>query len=223
MKQEKKSDVLIKIEEALESMKKRLYEIKKEENPSLDWKKFSKDFDSMKDSSDALLKNQLFQEEIDKLINLEPDFENQKLLEAVKSSIDFNHLKEEKKKYFPSFIVKALVFISHFIVIYFLSIIVYGIFSSELIIKPYYIFVLAAINALALMFCEIPQKSIKLFIYDPFLSYKFIVTYILLMIFINGAFYHIFESSLIWIIFIPFVVFLNRITGRNIHKIWWRY
>ena len=99
MKHDDTSDVLKKIEEAIESMKKRMYEIKKENNPSLDWNSFCKNFDSMNDSNDVSLKNKLFQEEIDKIISLEMNLEHRRLLNSIKASINFETLKikEENK------------------------------------------------------------------------------------------------------------------------------
>ncbi len=223
MKQDDKSDVLVKIEQALESMKKRLYEIKKEDNPNLDWDKFSKNFDSMKDVSDAMLKNKLFQEEMDKLIELENDINNRRLLAEVKDTIDFVTLPKQKKMYFPSFLTRFMVLFMHFIVSYLISLIVFGMFSSFLCLPVWYVFVLSPITAILFMICDLPSKSIKVFMYDPFLSYKLLVVFTGIMIFINQVLYQIFDSSIIWLLFIVIAGILIKITNRFVHRIWWRY
>ena len=220
---EKKSDVLKKIEEAVDQTKKRLFEIKKENDPNLDWKKFSKSFDTLKDKSDAMLKNKLFQEEIEKIIQAETDSNTKLLLSSIKDAIDFETLPDEKKKYFPSFIVKALVLITRFMAFYFISVITFGLFSYFLTTPIWYIFLLSLITSLLFMLCDLPSRSVLSFIYDPFLSLKVTILLIIIMMFVNHEFYQIFDSSIIWLIFIPLCLFLHNILGRNIHKLWWRY
>lgn len=221
MKKDEKSDVLKKIEQALDSMKKRLYDIKKQDNPSLDWKKFSKDFDSMKDKSDALLKNQLFKEEIDKIIQAETNNDNKYLLNEIKDNINFEGI--SKGVNIPPIISNIIVLLTRFIAFYFISVISFCLFSNFIVIPIHYIFLLSLSSSLLFMLCDLPSKSINAFIYDPFLSYKIIFLLIIIMMFINHEIYQIFESSIIWIIYIPLCMFLHNILGRNIHKIWWRY
>ena len=218
-----KSDVLKKIEQAVDSMKKRLYEIKKQENPTLDWKKFSKDFDSMKDKSDALLKNQLFKEEIEKIIQAETNNDNRFLLNEIKDSINFESMEAEKGIKLPAFISNILVILARFTAFYFISVITFGLFSNFIVVPIYYIFILSLSTALLFMLCDLPTKSITAFIYDPFLSYKLIVLLIIICMFVNSEYYQFFESSIIWLIFIPLCMFLHNILGRNIHRLWWRY
>lgn len=222
MKKEK-SDVLKKIEEAVEQTKKRLYEIKKENDPKLDWNKFSKSFDTLKDKSDAVLKNKLFQEEIEKIIQMETDENNKLLLSSIKDAIDFETLPEQKKIYFPPFFVNILLLLTRFIAFYFISVITFGLFSYFLVVPIWYLFLLSLITSLLFMLCDYPTRSIKTFIYDPFLSHKVVILLIIIMMFINHEFYQIFDSSIIWIIYIPLGLFLHNVLGRNIHKLWWRY
>ena len=217
-----KSDVLKKIEQAVESMKKRLYDIKKQDNPSLDWKKFSKDFDSMKDKSDALLKNQLFKEEIDKIIQAETNSDNKFLLNELKDSINFESIDSDSKT-IPLFLSNILLLLTRFTAFYFISVITFCLFLNFVVVPVYYVFLLSLSMSLLFMICDMPSRSIKTFIYDPFLSYKLIILLIIIAVFINYEFYQIFESSIIWMIYIPLCMFLHNILGRNIHKIWWRY
>ena len=223
MKHDDTSDVLKKIEEAIESMKKRMYEIKKENNPSLDWNSFCKNFDSMNDSNDVSLKNKLFQEEIDKIISLEMNLEHRRLLNSIKASINFETLKIKEENKITLFISKILIILAHFVCNYFISVVVFGLLSYFIIIPIWYIFLLSLITATLFMLCEMPSRNIKAFIYDPFLPYKLLITYMLIMIFINMSMYQIFESSLIWLLFIIISAFLNKILSRNIHKIWWKF
>jgi hypothetical protein len=216
-----KSDVLKKIEQAVESMKKRLFDIKKQENPSLDWKKFSKDFDSMKDKSDALLKNKLFKEEIEKIIQAETNSDNKFLLNELKDTINFESIDESKGM--PLFLSNILLLLTRFAAFYFISVITFCLFSSFIVVPIYYIFLLSLSMSLLFMLCDMPSKSIRAFIYDPFLSYKLIIILVIITMFVNHEFYQIFESSIIWMIYIPLCMFLHNILGRNIHKIWWRY
>ena len=223
MKHDETSYVLKKIEEALDKMKKRMYEIKKENNPNLDWNSFCKKFDSMNDSSDISLKNKLFQEEIDKIIQVELNSENKRLLVTVKDAIDFETIEIRKENKISSFILKTAVLLAHFLVFYITSVIVFGIFSSFLCVPVWYIFLLSLITSTLFMLCDMPSKNIKAFIFDPFLSYKLLVLYMLIMMFINITFYQVFESSILWMLFIALVAFINKILSRNIHKLWWRY
>ena len=223
MKQDDKSEVLKKIEQAVESMKKRLYEIKKEDDPSLDWKKFSKDFDSMKDTSDAVLKNKLFREEIEKIIQAETNNDNRFLLNEIKDSINFESMEKKNGIILPIFLSNILVILARFMAFYFISVITFGLFSSFIVVPVYYIFILSLSSALLFMLCDLPTKSITAFIYDPFLSYKLVALLIIIVMFINSEYYQIFESSVIWLIFIPLCMFLHNILGRNIHRLWWRY
>ena len=223
MKHDEKSDVLKKIEEAVESTKKRMYEIKKENNPNLDWNIFSKKFDSMKDSADMSLKDKLFREEIDKIIENEMDLENKILLNSFKEIIGFQIVDISKESKIKKFITKVALMLAHYFTFYFISVIVFGLFSYNLVVPIWYIFLLSLITSTLFMLCDMPTGKIKAFIFDPFFKYKLLITYILIMFFINEAFYKIFEASAIWIFYIVISTILHDISARNIHKLWWRF
>ena len=223
MKQNDKTDIIKKIEQARESMVKRLYEIKKIDNPKLDWKKFTKNFDNMRSKDDAELKNKIFREEIDKIIQNEKIEDNIMLLNEIKNTIDFSEISDSSIAFLPDVIAKGLKIILKFIAFYLISVILFGLFSYFVKVNLYCIFLLSLITSTLFMLCETPSHSISAFIYDPFLTYKLAVIYIIIMVFVNENFYRIFNESLIWVVFIPLGLFLHTILGRNIHKLWWRY
>lgn len=223
MKQDINSDVMKKIEHAIEETKKKLFEIKKEKNPNLDWNKFSNNFNLFKADSDLMLKNRLFSDVIDEMIKNETDENTILTLTAAKQNASLIITNKFENRQAHVIFTKAIVVLVHFFVYYVLSVITFGLFSYYLVINIWYIFLLSLITSTLFMLCDLPSRSIQAFIFDPFLTYKLLITYILIMIFINSAFYRMFETSAIWIIFIPIVAFLHKILGRNIHKLWWRY
>jgi len=228
MKNDDKSNRLEEIEKlknTLNIVKRKVYEIKKEKDPNLDYSKFSKDYENTTDMIDLLLIVKVFEEEMNKLINLEENAEKKAILTKYRDNGIIHILKraEKKENSLKFSLANIFVFFIHFIELYALSVISFGILSYTLVVPTWYIFVFSGLTGLLFMLTDIFSRSIRVFAYDPFFSIKLIIFFGLLMILINNFIFEIFESGVLWIILLLILSILHRITSKTIHRIWFRY
>ena len=194
------------VTKAIEEVKKRLYELELKDNPDLTWKEFEKRFDSFNDPTPNEIKNKIFKEEMDKFILEEKDLSIRKLLIILKDSISFE-LIEPKKRTILDIIKPIIRIIFRIIILYILSVSLFGLFSYTLNTDTKLIFILSIITTIVISSIELIDNSITLFIYDPFLKYKALILYIFIFVMINLTFFEIFSTSIIWILFIPILYY----------------
>ena len=194
------------VTKAIEEVKKRLYELELKDNPDLTWKEFEKRFDSFNDPTPNEIKNKIFKEEMDKFILEEKDLSIRKLLIILKDSISFE-LIEPKKRTILDIIKPIIKIIFRIIILYILSVSLFGLFSYTLNTDTKLIFILSIISTIVILSIELIDNSITLFIYDPFLKYKALILYIFIFVMINLTFFEIFSTSIIWILFIPILYY----------------
>ena len=194
------------VTKAIEEVKKRLYELELKDNPDLTWKEFEKRFDSFNDPTPNEIKNKIFKEEMDKFILEEKDLSIRKLLIILKDSISFE-LIEPKKRTILDIIKPIIKIIFRIIILYILSVSLFGLFSYTLNTDTKLIFILSIITTIVILSIELIDNSITLFIYDPFLKYKALILYIFIFVMINLTFFEIFSTSIIWILFIPILYY----------------
>ncbi len=194
------------VTKAIEEVKKRLYELELKDNPDLTWKEFEKRFDSFNDPTPNEIKNKIFKEEMDKFILEEKDLSIRKLLIILKDSISFE-LIEPKKRTILDIIKPIIKIIFRIIILYILSVSLFGLFSYTLNTDTKLIFILSIITTIVISSIELIDNSITLFIYDPFLKYKALILYIFIFVMINLTFFEIFSTSIIWILFIPILYY----------------
>ena len=74
------------------------------------------------------------------------DLENKRLLNSFKEIIGFQIVDISKESKIKKFITKVALILAHYFTFYFISVIVFGLFSYNLVVPIWYIFLLSLIS-----------------------------------------------------------------------------
>ena len=211
MKDNKTKNMSYKLESAIDAMKKRLYEIQKENNPKLTYNQFLKNIDSY----DDVLKKRLFLEELDKALSDEPQ-ELKLMLKQVATMIDFSNITFKEHKVLM-FFKKCLTYVLHFVLFYIVSVALFGLLIEFVKVDYYLIFYLSLITALIGVVID-KLNSTFFVIRHPIIFWYSLIIPMITLLYVNSFIYQVFTNSWIWILYLILLILFNYIVERKIGK-----